>query len=459
MRDARVVRWDVLPTHVQTHLKLLMLDTFAVAIGAQGRDHGIIGKVARIGAASGRATMWVEKGKADPLHAALVNGTAAEVLDFQEVWLDGRNNGHAAVVILPALVALAEEAGSVTGKALLEAFAVALMVNARILRALGRAHRAGERGVRTTALGAPIAAALAGAIMIGLDDAGCLAATNHAAGALPIGLLAAMAPGEAAFTPDKDVAVGLSARHAVLSVLLARAGAAAAPRAISGPRGLLATFGMESGRPLDAVPLTDIDLTRYAMKPYPTNYGTQAAIRAAIELTKRVSPEEIASVTARVKASSAKSLANRAIDGPLSARFSLPYAVASALARGRCRLEDFEGAALADRTVHALMARVRVQGDDDLEAMNAADGLFPARLTVETTSGVRHVCSFDDVWDGFDADDRAALVRDKAEALLGRAAAPARAAFLAACEGLDGARDLDPLMASIAGLECRDRPY
>ncbi len=457
VRDAMGMRWVALPAMARDHAVMLVLDTLAVGLGAVGRDHGVADALAGTSAADGPATLWLDGRGAEAAQTALVNGTLAEVLDFQEVWLDGRNNGHAAVVVLPALLALAEEAGArgrpVSGARLLTAFAAALCVNVRLLRALGRAHRAEGRGVRTTALGAPIAAALGGAVLLGLGENACLAAANHAAGALPLGLLAAMAPSEGAYSQDKDVAVGLSARHAVLSVQLARAGVSAAPRAISGARGLLATLGFESGRPLDAIPFPEIDLLAYAMKPYPSNYGTQAAIRAALDCAAAVSHGSLARVTVRVKASSAASLANRAITGPLSARFSLPFAVASGLVRGRCRLEDFEGEALHDASVLAMMERVEIVGDDALEAMNAAHGLFPARLRAVAEDGTTYEHAHDDVWDGLDAAARAGVVRDKAYALLGRGDAgesDGATALLAAIDGLEAAPSLDALTRAVA---------
>lgn len=457
VREARANAGRELSGSDRDHLKALILDTLAVGLGAVGRDHGVGAGVAGLEACAGSATSWLDGARVGPQTAALINGTLAEVLDFQEVWLDGRNNGHAAVVILPSLLALAEEARAagtpVGGVGFLGAFALALRANARILRAFGRAHRAHGRGIRTTAIGAPIAAALAGAIMLELGETACLAALNHAAGALPLGLLAAMAPSEGAYSQDKDVAVGLSARHAVLAVQLARAGVSSAPRAITGARGLLATIGFESGREPDEIPLRNVDLSAYAMKLYPSNYGTQAAIRAALDCASAIPRRTLDRIVVRVKASSAASLANRAITGPLSARFSLPFAVASALLRGHCRLDDFEGEALSDPMVLEMMGRVSINGDDALEAMNAAYGLFPARLTARTIDGVEHAFGHDDVWDGIERAERTRLVRDKASSLLAWAEPLAVRTLMNAIDGLDGATGLDAVTSAIAGLQ------
>ena len=55
--------------------------------------------------------------------------------------VDPRNNGHAAVTIVPAAVAVAESVGA-PGRDLVSAVAAGIEVTIAIVRAVGRAHRA-----------------------------------------------------------------------------------------------------------------------------------------------------------------------------------------------------------------------------------------------------------------------------------------------------------------------------
>src|SRR5690606_1296141 len=85
----------------------LVADTIAIA--SYARQHAIGGTAFdATGLALGESgtKVWGAPQRAAALDAAFLNGSAAEALDFQEVLINGRNNGHAAVVIVPAVLAL-----------------------------------------------------------------------------------------------------------------------------------------------------------------------------------------------------------------------------------------------------------------------------------------------------------------------------------------------------------------
>jgi 2-methylcitrate dehydratase PrpD len=291
--DAQVIgRWralaDIPSTPTQTRqLTRLVCDTLAIAIAARNAREGATAHdmAARSPLPEGACAIWGGRGATTrPLDAAFLNGSAAEVLDFQEVLLSGRNNGHAAVVIVPALIALAEANPSAASR-LYPSLKAAFLTNIILMSALGRGHRAGDVGFRTTSLGAPIAAALGGACLLNLDAASTVNAVGIAACALPAGLLASMAPSMGSYSTDKDVAVGFSAAHAVDAVLLAAAGCSGPSAPLSGARGWLASYGFDTGqaKALQVPPEAD-GLSRYAIKRFPANFGCQAAIRAALDL-------------------------------------------------------------------------------------------------------------------------------------------------------------------------------
>ncbi|MGV3650019.1 MAG: MmgE/PrpD family protein, partial [Devosia sp.] len=203
----------------------LVADT--VAIAAYARAHRIGGAgldEAGLTLGDEGCAVWGSRQKAAGLDAAFLNGTAAEALDYQEVLINGRNNGHAAVVIVPAVLALAEMRGS-SPEAVLKALWAGFAANIGLGEALGRAHRANGLGFRTTSLTAAPAAALACALLLDADVETALAATGICAGTLPAGLLSAMSPKVGSYSPDKDFSVGFSARHALHCALLAEAGA------------------------------------------------------------------------------------------------------------------------------------------------------------------------------------------------------------------------------------------
>jgi len=91
----------------------------------------------------------------------------------------------------------------------------------------------------------------------------------------------------------------------------------------------------------------------------------------------------------RVKADSAETLAGRAIVNHMAARFSLPYAVASALIRRGCAPDHYDEPAIRDREVLGTMDRVEVRPDPELTRFHETTGGFPA--IVEIVAGGRMV--------------------------------------------------------------------
>lgn len=407
-----------IPDAVSRALGRLLADT--VAIAAYARRHQVGGT--RIDSALAQpvaagCSVWGATLRTDPARAALLNGTAAEALDFQEVLINPRNNGHAAVVIIPAILALAEHHG-VVGKRLLRALWIAFAANISLAEALGRGHRTAQAGFRTTSLIAPVAAALGGSALLDDDLDRACHGTAIAASALSAGLLSALSPTVGSYSQDKDLAVGFSAQHAVQSVLLAQAGATGPAAFLTGEHGWLASFGFDTAQDgfLSADPL-EKHLDSFAIKPYPACFGCQTAIRLALELRQQVPAGQVVSVVVRVNAGSARSLSTRAIDNDLAARFSLPYVVASAFVRGRAALEDFEGEALADPQVLAFMARVHIEASAEMDQRQARSGGFPAALSVHALTGESVELDYDGPDAALDAAGRDGLLHAKLHAL------------------------------------------
>lgn len=406
------------PENDARQLMRLVADTIAIATYARRQKTGACASDDFAAPVHGPAEIWGTERRTDPSTAAFLNGSAAEALDFQEVFIDGRNNGHAAVVIVPALVALDSLRQGADDDRLLRALRIAFTANAFLARALGRGHRDGQPGFRTTSLTAPIAAALAGGALLSDDPEIASHAAAICACSLPAGLLAAMAPDTGSFSVDKDLSVGFSARHALDCARLAANGATGPKSALSGPRSWLSSYGYGTGD--ESLLLGDpasVDLDRYALKLFPANYGCQCAIRNALELARDLSPEEVERMEVRVKSSSASSLSASTINTHVSARFSLKYAVASAFVRRRSVLADFEAEALSDRRVLDFMHRIDVQGDEGFQRQHVTEGVFPCSMALTTTDGRRLELSRVTPYDGQSPSERDAELADKIDQL------------------------------------------
>ena len=162
--------------------------------------------------------------------AALVNGTAAHALDYDDIL--EISNAHVSAVLVPALLALGQERDA-DGAACVDAFIVGVEVLARLGEALNTAHY--FKGWHTTStLGAPAAAA-ACARLLRLDVARTTAALSLAT-SLSSGSKRQFG------TMAKPLHAGLAAKNGIMAAALAEAGVTAAADAYEGARGFADLF-------------------------------------------------------------------------------------------------------------------------------------------------------------------------------------------------------------------------
>jgi 2-methylcitrate dehydratase PrpD len=383
---ARLTYADIEPGAAR-HVADLIFDTVGIAIGAfaGGHESGIIPEdhvLATVGNTGRGATLWSGRGTVPADQAALCNGTFAEVLDYQDTVVDPRNNGHAGVTIVPAAFAVAEREGR-SGAELIAAVTAGLEVTIAVVRAVGRRHRSEGRGFRTTSIGAPLGAAVACGKLVRLGRDGLLNAMGLAGACAPNGLMPSLSPSNGSFGMDKDWVNGLAAQLGVNSADLAKRGMTASDRVVTGDRGIAASHAHGDAAALVAPKRGAPDIANVALKKYAACYGVHTAMEAASGLAAEngLSPGDIDEVVVRIKADSAVTLGGRTIANHMAARFSLPYAVASAVCRGSgASMHDFDEPAIHDAAVLAYMDRVRVVADPELTRFHDETGGFPAHV-------------------------------------------------------------------------------
>lgn len=372
------------------HVAHIVFDTVGIGIGAfrAGHASGMVAEdhALALHGGSGDVRLWSGRGRVTAEQAALCNGTWAEVLDYQDVVVDPRNNGHAGVTIVPAALAVADREGA-SGADLVTAVAAGLEVTLAILRAVGRSHRSDGRGFRTSSIAAPVGTAVACGRLVGLDRAGLLNAMGLAGACTPNGLMPSLAASNGAFGMDKDWVNGLAAQLGVNAADLARRGMTASDRVVTGERGIVASHARGDARPLRAPEGGTPNIGAFALKKFAACYGVHGAIEAALALMQESGPDLAAvdRVVVRVKADSATTLAGREISNHMAARFSLPYAVASALVRGsRSSMRDFEEPAIRDAEVLQVMDRIELSADPELTRFHDETGGFPTIVEIHS---------------------------------------------------------------------------
>jgi 2-methylcitrate dehydratase PrpD len=286
-----------------------------------------------------------------PSGAALANGAAAHVLDYDDTCYAGIVHGSAAV--FPAVLAVGEAEG-ISGAELIAAFIAGVEVE----YALGRVLGEGVYRWWTTALLGTIGAAAGAARALRLDAQ----ATAHA-----IRIAACQSSGlRGVFgTPAKPYLCGRAAQTGIDAALSARAGIAGPEGIFEAPNGFFARFG--DGR-LDADTFA-LPGRRFALidpgiafKLFPVCSAAQAAIEATASLLAehRVPDDLVERVRCEVTPFVADCLTYPRPRTIAEAQFSMNFAIGCMLAYGALDLEMLDASRLRDARLERAMAKVEM---------------------------------------------------------------------------------------------------
>jgi 2-methylcitrate dehydratase PrpD len=316
--------------------------------------------------------------------AALVNGTAAHALDFDDNYHG--NSGHATAVLAPALLALGEERQS-SGRAVLDAYISGLEAILVVGAGVNIAHYV--KGWHTTSTIGVIGAAAAAARLAGLDAAGVLGAISlgfsHASGSkLQFGTMA------------KPFHAGMAAKNALMAARYAGTGLSAVEEPLDGPwsfRDLYigedASPGYDEAAQLLGPPLA-IERFGLKVKVHPDCASTHCAVDGVLGLMAEhdLAAADVARVDVQVNKISYDNLMFPAPESEMEARFSMEYAIALAVTKGRLKLADFRADGIHDPDVRAWLANVAMtESPADAPLPTAPNGREPAKVTLHAADG------------------------------------------------------------------------
>jgi 2-methylcitrate dehydratase PrpD len=370
-----------LPEQAVQTAKEGILDTIGVTLaGALSADAGPLSRTILNTAGDGRSLIFGHSRRTDALSAALINGMAAHVLDFDDC--SNTMGGHPSAPVVPAIWALAEETGK-DGEAFLTAYVAGVECESKIGRAVNFHHY--EKGWHPTATLGTFGSAAACGHLLGLD-------AERLANALAIA--ASMASGlKANFgTMTKPFHVGHAARNGLLAAMLARNGMNANPAALEDSQGFFLVYNgpgtfaadrilQEWGKPLDLVE------PGIAFKRHPCCGSTHPAVDAMLELRSRYNlrPESVALVESWTHPRRLKHTNRPNPQNGLDGKFSVQYVLARALAEGIVSLDHFSDEAVFDPAVRELMGRIKASPDPQA-TMDTTDHFY-ARLRITLPSG------------------------------------------------------------------------
>lgn len=360
-----------LPAGVQGAASRAFANWLGCALGAARDDSArAVLEVARKLSGQEQASVVGHGDKLDVVNAALVNGVAANALDYDDMHTPTLIHPTGAVVA--AALALGEDRG-VDGTHLLAAIATGIEIECRLGLALFPAHY--DAGWHITATLGTLGAAAAACVVIGLDPV----RTQHA-----LGIAATQAGGLRAMlsNPCKSFNIGKAASAGVMSALLAEAGLDSEPDVLEAKFGLFDVFG---GRQ-NADAITGELGTRYmlpdvSLKPYPCGIVIHPLIDACLELAsdRALSWTDVRRITAFVHPRAIELAGRQHPGNALAGRYSLQHAAAVALTRRSAGLAAFE-ADVNDAALVALRSRMTVEGELQLTPGQA-------RVIVELNDG------------------------------------------------------------------------
>jgi len=357
-------------------LRLAFIDTLAVML-AGSREHGaeLICEMVRQEGAAPQVAVIGQSFRTSPQLAALANGVAAHIMDYDLSSLLGQPSSP----IIPALLPLAESTGA-TPAEVAAAFVVGFELCMRFARAAP--EQAAIAGWHAVSSVGTVGAAMA-----------CARLIKAPRETIPdiLGIAASLAAGLSANfgTMTKPLHSGTSARNAILAATLGRAGFTANAIALEHPSsGYFRAFDRDMK--VSFAPFDDLghsfDMVERGFKPkrYPCGGLGHAAIDAALELRNEVRAADIISIKAGITRYASLRIGDKYPTSIESAKFSMPYVAAYTTLYGPPMLNAFTEEAIGDPAIKDLARKVSVVVDPEY-----ADLLddSPARVTVTLADG------------------------------------------------------------------------
>ena len=375
---------DSLPAEAVDAAKKSILDTLGVILAASGMEPAVRGVIDIVRETGGRpeCTLLAFGGRAPALLAALANGALAHCLDYDDLTPWGQ---HASSSIVPAVFAVAERQGGVSGKDLIAAVAAGQDIFGRLLCNVGWRK---DWNI-STVMGVFAATAAAGRVMS--------FSREKLANALGIASMQSCGIMEMVCGTGSDLRgmyAGFSAKGAVLAALMAEKGISGIKTLFDGQYGFFKTYF--DGRYDRAQILEDLgcDYKGSVMlyKRWPSVGTAHSHIKATIDIMTEhnLQPADITEI--RLFVGDFHDLMCRPLkvrqapETLADARFSLPFLIAVAAVRRGMSITDFTETGLKDPEILAAARKIVPVADPSLDWKL---DLPPGRVEMVTKDGRR----------------------------------------------------------------------
>lgn len=389
-RFASELRDEDVPQAVRERARYLMLDAVGIAFASTQYEfaHRTLSAVSEFGGGDidviGFGTRLALR------DAVLMNGLLVHGLDYDDTHTRGVI--HATASCFPTALGVAA-AGGLSGRELVTAYVIGMEVATR----LGSVAKGGfhQTGFHPTGLIGTFACALI---------AGRLRGLNERQLSMAQGIALSVASGSLEFLQDgawtKRMHPGWAGAAGITAAALARNGFIGPQAAYEGRFGLfnshLGSLAEQCDYSLASAGLGETwEVSAVAVKPLPACHFTHACADAAVSLRREhgIEAGDIASVRALIPSEVIKTVCEPVANkqkpqNSYDAQFSIPYAVASGLVRGRFGLGELEPDALADPVALEVAGKVKYEIDPE----SAFPKYYSGEVIVTLTDGreLRH---------------------------------------------------------------------
>jgi len=379
---ASTKRKDI-PGDVQEMGKGFVLDGIGVILsGTTEKGNRIIRDHVKDIGGKPEAQLLGTKMRAPVRLAAFANGAAGHAMDYDDTQLSSSKENtyglltHPTLPVLCAAMPLGEKLGA-SGKAILHAYVVGVEVECRIADAINPAHY--REGFHSTATMGGFGGVAAASILLNLREEAILRA---------LGIVASMAGGlrENFGTMTKPFHAGRAAENGVVAADLARRGFTAATNILEAKRGFYNALARGydpsriSGRLGNPFFFAEPGIS---IKPYPSGSLSHPAQDVILDLVKQhdLKPDQIERIEVGTNSDIPNALIHNSPTTALEGKFSIPFCMAIAVLERKAGIAQFVDRKVRDAKTVALMKRVTLYVDDEMERL----GFDRARAAVKVT--------------------------------------------------------------------------
>ena len=362
------LKYEDLSPEVIKRTKLLILDTVGIIIRARHdaeSTSSLVSAIEKLEMSNGSCQVFSDKKTYSPSAAALLNGTLAHSLDFDDTHAEA--SLHSSAPILSAALAAAQMNKS-SGQELITACVVGYEVQIRLGLA-GGASAHYKKGFHPSATCGIFGAAAAAGFLMGLTKEQYISA---------FGIALSQSAGSMQFLTDgawtKRSHVGQAAQNGLSCAIMAGEGFKGPSKAFEGQWGYLHSYasGGNIKKAIDGLG-EKFETLNLGVKPYPSCRYSHAAIDGLIELKKELnfSSEDLDDVDIGLSETALniigyplndKQNPKSIVDG----QFSMPFCAAVTVKSGGLQWDDYKNH-LNNSDTLSLCNKIKVSPDKDAE--------------------------------------------------------------------------------------------